>query len=803
MKKIPLRSARSLALTMSIAALMLVSGCAGLQTSIPGKLEFERSPQTEASTVLGNQQVKRVYSENPTPSLPKIKTGNGRAEAAQATASEGPSDLSVSFDQMPLPTFIHAVYAGVLKANYSMDGAVSARTDLVTFRTAKPQSAAQMANLTRMLLKSYGIAVQDFGGVIRIVPDTATSSYNPTIRRGRAQPDTPASLRPVFHYIELEAVRLNEFSSFLRTMFGARVQMIDDTVHNALLLSGQPDDVAAVLEVVQIFDQPMMRGQRSRRVSPVYWSADEFARRLTDVLSAEGYSTSTSFQAGTPILIMPVPPLNSVIIFASSETVLNHALQWAKDLDRPSESKAGGTFFTYPVKFADAQQLAKTLSDLMTSSAPAGAAAAPTAGRISSQVVVNNATNSLIIKGGGPDDYRQWTTLLMELDKPTKSAMIDVVVAEVKLSATNNIGMDWGFRDAQSQRGTLKGLITKASMGGSGLKLDFLNAAGLIRGALNTLAAGEDARILSSPKIMARNGETATIQVGDEVPVLTSQQNAVAPGFGIPASAPIQTIQYRSTGVILKVRPVINSGNRIDLDISQEVSNARTTETGVGSSPTIQTRKIDTKLSLRDGATVLLAGMISNNASQSDAGVPLLKDIPFLGSAFKNNRNARERTEMIILITPYIINDDYEAESITEAFQNSLGDWAKGLRERSGVGKLKRPSAQLQEDAGRAPPALPKDEAREAPMPQPAEAEPVVAPPVPVKKGSEERDEKDGVIMSKPVPTPPAAVEKGGKATSAPAGSGKNTKNPLPPAPGKTVEDKNLLDELRRAVEGK
>jgi general secretion pathway protein D len=103
-----------------------------------------------------------------------------------------------------------------------MDGAVAARTDLVTFHTPRPQTASQMANLARMLLKSYGIAVQDFGGVIRMVPDTATNSYSPAIRRGRAQPDTPMSLRPVFTMWNLRLCELGDFSSLLRTMFGPK-----------------------------------------------------------------------------------------------------------------------------------------------------------------------------------------------------------------------------------------------------------------------------------------------------------------------------------------------------------------------------------------------------------------------------------------------------------------------------------------------------------------------------------------------------------------------------------------------------
>ena len=111
--------------------------------------------------------------------------------------------------------------------------------------------------------------------------------------------------------------------------------------------------------------------------------------------------------------------------------------------------------------------------------------------------------------------------------------------------------------------------------------------------------------------------------------------------------------------MILKVRPTIFSDDRIDLDVMQEVSAARTTSTGVNISPTFSQRKVETKLTLREGSTVMLAGLISSQDTRSESGVPLLKDIPVVGQLFKNDQRTSERTELVILITPYVISDDY------------------------------------------------------------------------------------------------------------------------------------------------
>ncbi|MBP7493145.1 MAG: type II and III secretion system protein [Rhodoferax sp.] len=196
------------------------------------------------------------------------------------------------------------------------------------------------------------------------------------------------------------------------------------------------------------------------------------------------------------------------------------------------------------------------------------------------------------------------------------------------------------------------------------------------------MANSNRARVLSSPRIMARNGEAATIQVGQEVPVITSQQTTAATG----STGILQSVQYRNTGVILKVKPIIHAGDRIELEVSQEVSSAQSTTTGVASSPTISTRKVDTKLTLRDGATVLLGGLMSSNQTNGDSGIPFLKDVPAVGQLFRVNTDNTTRTELIVLITPYIISDDKDAQAITDAFRSRLGDWAQDapLPRRSG-----------------------------------------------------------------------------------------------------------------------
>ena len=819
--------------TLGVACLVL-TGCANRTPSAPAPILFERHADSRASGTVGAQapSVPRETQINAGPKPPALIAGNLRPVPPQTQASEAGGDLTVSIEQMALPAFIQAVYGGILQLNYSMDSAVSARTDLITFRTPKPMTAARLTEIAGQLLKSYGVAVQDFGGVLRIVPSTSVASTLPLVRRGRAQPTVPLPLRPVFHYIETEAVRPQVFVPTLKNILGDKVKLEADS-SGGLLVSGQPDDVQVALELIQVFDQPSLRGQNSTRVVPRFWGADEFVRRLGEVLKAEGYNVSSQSGAGDPITLIPLPPINSVLIFSTSQEVMAHVLDWVKELDQFSAVQAGSAYFTYPVRNADAQELAKALNELIggasaTSSAgtastggtPAPAAAAGSRQR---RVVVNNATNSLIFQGGSQEDYRQWLSLLSELDRPVKSALIDVLVAEVALADDNSLGFSWQLDQLGSgaQALRLSGTTYSAQASGTGLSVNALLGGNPLRQlAITALASNSDSRVISNPKIMTRNGESASINVGQEVPTVTSQGVTTNGGVfgGTTNNVVPQTIQYRNTGVLLRVRPVIHAGDRIDLEVSQEVSSAEPTTTGVTTSPTIRKRSIETKLSMRDGATVMLGGLISETATDSDSGVPGLKDIPGLGHLFKKSGQTRARTELVILITPYIINDSGEAEAATDAYQATLGTWAQSVRDRVKASRDARRAASpdvLQSPDTVAPqPSLPT--APPASYGKPPAPAPAAVAPKPLQQGvPRERminltDRAATSQEATPTGTAPGQQNMGATYSGAPdsAAPAAPTGKPAPstingvnvPAGGTLVEDPELIRQILDAT---
>lgn len=679
----------------------LVAACAD-KPVLPEPMAVNLSSST-ARSIEPTQPASGATRIDPLPSPKALFIAKEPAPATTApragAAAPAPGEPAMlNLEQVTLATFAQLVFAEVAKKNVSIDPQILARRDLVTFRSGSSQSVAQLEGAAVLLLKSYGVAAIDYGGLVRVVPDNANLGNLPEIRRGAALPDTPLPLRPIFYLIELQAVRHLDVMNWLRTLFGDRIRAQEDPTRNALLISGTPDNVQAALEAIRMLDQPVMAGGQSLAINPVNWSAEDLARRLTEILLAQGYSVQPQSQATTPgairypIIILPVGSINAVYVFARGDEVVRHISDLARALDKPNErSGIGKNFFTYVVKHKDAAVLAETLQQLLsgaaaraTSSAP-GSAPAATGGRTG--VVVDKSTNTLIFQVG-QEEYAQIIALLQTLDRPVKSALIEVTVAELSVDDSARLGVEWGYNDGQASGGTVGGL----GLGTAGFTYRVLNAVGGVKVAINALASANRATILSSPRVLARNGESATIQVGQEVPIVTSQQSTNAtPTTGSPQV--LQTIQYRSTGVILRVKTVIHSGDQVDLDVSQEVSSAQSTSTGVSASPTFSTRKLDTKLTLRNGATVMLGGLISEDTTRGNSGVPGLKDIPILGTLFSNQNQGGARRELIVLITPYIINDNGDAEAVTDAFRRLLGPWVAPPSSRPAGVTLERPPA--------------------------------------------------------------------------------------------------------------
>lgn len=624
--------------------------------------------------------------------------------------------VTASFDQMPLPAFVNTVFGELLKVNYQMDPAVASRQDLVTLRTGGSRSPQELLAVTTEVLASYGLQVVRSDNIYRIVPNDVLMQQIPELVRARALPDVPVDLRPIFQYFEFQEARVTDVVNAVNNIVGSKVRMIPLPQNNALVLFGLPQDMQAVGRMVASLDRAAFGNNMSIRIDPVYWNAQPLAQRLIEILKAQGYAAGIGGQqTDVPISIIPVPQVNAVLAFAPTQQILDFIANWARQLDQPTGTEDNQKVFVYFVRNTKAVGIAEVVSSAIegssggrqggsaasqtSSQSPSlaqGSAATPAGSGLgqsatasgssggggqsqgttrSGRLVVDEARNAVIFSGSATE-WARYRPLIEQLDVPTREALIEVSVLEVSLTDNMSLGVQGLFSGSIDNHpftiGSLvtgtNGTVTDPGQSASGLNIRVFNSAGQLRGALTALATNNRVNVLSSPRLLARSGAEAKILIGDDVPTVTSQSQST-----VGSSSVLQSVQYRQTGVVLTVKPVIHAGQRVDLEVSQEVSDVNTAAQVSGiSSPTISSRKVTTQLSLFDGATVILGGLIKESRTLGDEGIPVLKDLPIIGQAFRSNKDNRARTELIVLITPYIITGPDDIQAITGAYTSRL-----------------------------------------------------------------------------------------------------------------------------------
>jgi general secretion pathway protein D len=239
--------------------------------------------------------------------------------------------------------------------------------------------------------------------------------------------------------------------------------------------------------------------------------------------------------------------------------------------------------------------------------------------------------------------------------------LLEATIAEVTLNDRLDIGTRWFFESGNFDFSWSDG--RDASEGG----FTAVFGSGSAEVALSALAAATDVKIISAPTLMVIDNKEGILQIGDQVPIVTSQSQEQS------ADAPILTqVSYRDTGIILRVRPRIGNGGRVTLDISQEVSDVAETNTSGIDSPTIRQRKVQTSVALTDGQTLALGGLVQESDSDNRSEVPGLGKVPVVGNLFRSKDSRRARTELLILIRPRVILTESDANSATAHWRTKL-----------------------------------------------------------------------------------------------------------------------------------
>jgi general secretion pathway protein D len=287
--------------------------------------------------------------------------------------------------------------------------------------------------------------------------------------------------------------------------------------------------------------------------------------------------------------------------------------------------------------------------------------------------ILPDVANNAVVIYANQENYKIIERALHQIDRPQAQVAIDLTIAEVTLNDKLDYGVQFFLGSSNLGLGVDQGSVINTAASDPlaqtlpGFNLVFGNRLSP-RVVINALHQFTDVKILSNPSLVVVNNQVATLQVGDQVPVTTGSANVLTTQNTI-----VNSIDYRNTGIILRVQPRINFNGNVLLEVEQEISNVADTGSQNSLTPTISQRRVKSSILVTTGQTVLLAGLIGETQSKRRDGIPLLDQLPVVGDAFSNsNRKAIQRTELIIFIRPQIIRDGVDASFIAEELRSKM-----------------------------------------------------------------------------------------------------------------------------------
>jgi len=593
----------------------------------------------------------------------------------------------------------------------------------------------------------------------RLIPiGDAVAGGNLDSAVARAEPGYGISVAPLRYVSATTLIRL--LDSFATKPGAVRV----DSARNMLLVQGTGAERRAAIETALSFDVDWMRGQ-SVGIFPVQNSNPEpVIAELEKILDSKegGFSQDiVKFQV--------IARRNAILAVTSKPDLLRTVGTWIRRLDTADTTRTA--VHVYRVKYGDARQLARVLSDIFgggSSGSPSdtlGSQVAPgsggltktssnadrlpglsattgtqsstgggstgggsrfgasagnlgTAGAAASggaagstfdarnvasgggsgqpalegiKITADVSTNSLLVYAS-TENYRLVEQTMRQLDQPQAQVGIDATIAEVTLNNSLSYGVQFFLQNNNlsvsniptSPPGALPTTNTTSSVAGTvatTVASTFLNRAfpgfNFLIGPeaqpkviLDALHAVTDVKILSNPSLVVIDNQVATLLVGDEIPVSTGTGNVLNSATSTNNTI-VNSIDYRSTGIILRVIPRVSPNGNVRLDVEQEISQA-TNATASTLTPTVSQRKVNSSVSVANGQTVLLAGLIQEKTELDRGGIPILDQIPKVGDLFSHQTKSVVRTELIIFIRPQVIRDSVDASFVAEEFRTKL-----------------------------------------------------------------------------------------------------------------------------------
>ena len=602
----------------------------------------------------------------------------GNDEVAKLPPARPPIRLDgdavmLNFEQAPLNEVIHTILGDTLGLDYVIENQVPGE---ITLRTRSPIPRDQLLPILESLLRNNNVLmirgpndrffISASGNIRSTVP-----SYASAPGAGFSNVIVPLQYISATEMAEIRPWR--ETTPLFEWIRGVTYRFC----WYATSLQGW-------LDIVSTFDVDQLAG-KSVGIFPLANSTvEELFAELEHILA-------TSPDLGIKgisgmVRIMPVERLNSIMVVSPRAHYIATVQAWIEELDSIEDPASEPILQVYPVRNGNAGQLASLLSTIyggsggasgtsggvapgMTQATSGGGADGSNQRRdVSSgggtfdlgddvRVVSDDYNNTLLVYAT-PYEYQKIERILNKLDVVATQVLIEASIVEVTLRDDLEYGLEWAFDNNLGGGDSGRGLL---DLGGglqpqAGFSYTITNSAGAVKAVLNALAEDSLINVISTPSVMVLDNHTASIHVGDQQPI--QSQSTVTNGGNVQNS-----ITYKDTGVKLTVTPSVNDGGLVTLDIEQSVTDVGPVDAATRQRSFLE-RNVSSRVAIRSGESVVLGGLIRDNETEGQSGVPVLKDIPLVGSLFSTTTMASTRTELLIFITPRVMESDQDLRDL-------------------------------------------------------------------------------------------------------------------------------------------
>jgi general secretion pathway protein D len=695
---------------LAVAAACALAGCDALQGAPPPNPVDTGDSGAPARLLTGDsgRSVARLPSGVPAAHYARPIVVRGRDTPVPSGPSGGPTaaglttqdgDVMLNFAGADIRDVVATILGETLKINYVIDPEVSGP---VTFNVSRPVSRDEILPTLEAVLNSRGATMVRVNGIIRVMLQPKEGKPNVAAPIGRSS--GPHSIGERTEVFPLRYVTATDMQKLLEKVLPAGQVIYADNKQHMLTVQGSPTELQLAEDTVKIFDIDQLTGM-SMALLPLRNAApSSIVEELRNIFAATRKEADSD-----AIRFMAIDRLNAVMVITRSQSYLDQAREWVARLDRTRDLNERRVY-VYNLQYSKAVQVGEKLQGLLSGmdirfKAPAapsgegigagngnhgegpakaepgkpppgpvpeplangGDARTPPAGG-GARIEADEAHNALLISATARD-YDLIRQVLEGIDVPPLQVLIEVTVAEVALNDQLNYGVEYFIKQGNS----LAQLTTGSSPFGispnlPGFALQWVTGNFQPRAILDMLSAVTQTRVISTPRLLVLSNQTARLQVGDVVPIIT--QSATSTVTSNPLI--LNNVTYKETGVVLEVTPRVNAGGYVTMDVNQSVSDVLNTTTSQIDSPTFRQRRLTSTISVKTGESILLGGLIQQQDNRGKSGIPFLNDIPGVGVLFGTHNNGAARTELIMLMTPHVVANSQQSHELTHRIENQF-----------------------------------------------------------------------------------------------------------------------------------